>query len=160
MIYRTVTVEPEIIGSVIQAQAELTDGIISVEPEFITKVRTYGGETQHTIHLEFSDSTDTDIDAYYDDSLIGTMITAYQPSTWTYNNKTVYVAELDGMEWYNATPSPETWETLFNANEQLNSETPYNGWWIEEMSDVPIPENSVWRITLNGVVYKIGRAHV
>lgn len=60
-----------------------------------------GGATQHTIHLEFSDSTDTDVSVYYDDSLIGTMITAYEPSTWTYSSKTVVVAELDGTEWYN-----------------------------------------------------------
>ena len=111
--------------------------------------------TQHTINLAFSDNTDTDIDVYYSDSLIGTMITAYEPSSWTYNNKTVYVAELDNVEWYDATPSAETWETLFDANEQLNSETPYNGWWIEELADVQIPQNSVWRVTLNGVVYRL-----
>lgn len=65
-----------------------------------------GGATQHTIHLEFSDSTDTDIDVYYDDSLLGTMITAYQPSTWAYSTKTVEIAELDGVEWYNINTIP------------------------------------------------------
>lgn len=65
-----------------------------------------GGATQHTIHLEFSDSTDTDIDVYYDDALIGTMITAYAPSDWTYNNKTVTLAQLDGVTWYEYTPIP------------------------------------------------------
>lgn len=65
-----------------------------------------GGATQHTIHLEFSDSTDTDIDVYYDDALIGTMITAYAPSGWTYNNKTVTLAQLDGVTWYNPAVIP------------------------------------------------------
>ena len=59
-----------------------------------------GAGTRHTIHLEFSDSTDTDIDVYYDDSLIGAMITAYAPSGWTYNSKTVTLAQLDGVTWY------------------------------------------------------------
>ena len=57
-----------------------------------------GGATQHTIHLEFTDSTDIDIDVYYDDALIGTMITAYTPST--YGGKTVTLAQLDGVTWY------------------------------------------------------------
>ena len=65
-----------------------------------------GGATQHEIHLEFSDSTDTDIDVYYDDSLLGAMITAYEPSTWTYNNKTVTLAELDGVTWYDKQSIP------------------------------------------------------
>lgn len=112
-----------------------------------------GGATHHTIHLEFSDSTDTDIDVYYDDSLIGTMITAYQPSTWTYSNKTVYVAELDNVEWYNVTPSPATWETLFNGTESLEAEDPYPYFWIEQLGNTSIPVGSVWRITLNSVEY-------
>lgn len=76
---------------------------------YIVLPSTGGGSpsaTQHTIHLEFSDSTDTDIDVYYDDALLGTMITAYQPSTWTYSSKTVYIAELDGVEWYNINTIP------------------------------------------------------
>ena len=65
-----------------------------------------GGATQHTIHLEFSDSTDTDIEVYYDDALIGAMITAYAPSGWTYNNKMVVEAQLDGVTWYEYSPIP------------------------------------------------------
>ena len=116
-----------------------------------------GGATQHTIHLEFSDSTDTDIDVYYDDSLIGTMITAYEPSTWTYGNKTVYVAELDGVEWYNATPSPETWETIYtnNALDYIqDSQEPYPYCWISSLSNVSIAAGSVWRITYEGTPYR------
>lgn len=66
-----------------------------------------GGATQHTIHLEFDDSTDTDIAVYYDNALIGTMLTAYAPSGgWTYNNKLVVEAQLDGVTWYQYTPIP------------------------------------------------------
>lgn len=57
-----------------------------------------GGLTQHEIHLEFSDSTDTDIEVDYDDSLIATMITSYEPVT--YGGKTVTLAQLDGVTWY------------------------------------------------------------
>ena len=68
--------------------------------------------TQHTIHLEFSDETDTDIDVYYDNALIGTMITAYSPTPWTQNNKLVYYASLDNVLWYDGSG---TWETVYDA---------------------------------------------
>lgn len=55
--------------------------------------------TSHTIHLEFTDSTNTDISVYYNDALIGTMITAYTPTT--YGQKTVSSAALDNTVWYN-----------------------------------------------------------
>ena len=54
----------------------------------------------HVIHLEFSDSTDTDINVYYNDALLGTMITAYAPKTWTYSSKQVVLAQLDNTTWY------------------------------------------------------------
>lgn len=63
-----------------------------------------GGATQHVIHFEFFDSTDTDIDVYYDDPYIGTMITTYTPAT--YGAKTVTLAQLDGVTWYEPTPIP------------------------------------------------------
>ena len=66
--------------------------------------------TQHTIHLEFSDSTDTDIDVYYDDSLIGTMITSYDPTT--YGGKTVTLAQLDGVTWYEPANIPMNTELI------------------------------------------------
>lgn len=66
-----------------------------------------GGATQHTIHLEFTDSTDTDIEVDYDDSVLGTLITAYNPTgEWHYNSKTVISASLDNVEWYSYTPIP------------------------------------------------------
>ena len=68
--------------------------------------------TQHTIHLEFSDSTDTDIPVYYNDSLLGTIITAYEPSTWTYSSKTVTLAQLDGTTWYDKQSIPLNTELI------------------------------------------------
>ena len=65
-----------------------------------------GSLTQHEIHLEFTDSTDTDIEVDYDDSLIATMLTAYGPGTWMYSNKQVAEAQLDGVTWYTATIIP------------------------------------------------------
>ena len=65
-----------------------------------------GGATQHTIHLEFSDSTDTDIPVYYNDSVLGTIITAYAPNTWTYSSKTVNLAQLDSVTWYDKQTIP------------------------------------------------------
>ena len=59
-----------------------------------------GISTNHTIHLEFSDSSDTDIDIYYTDSLIGSMITAYSPASWTYSSKEVILAQLDNVTWF------------------------------------------------------------
>lgn len=63
-----------------------------------------GGATQHSIYFEFSDSTNTTINVYYDDPLIGTMITAYEPVT--YGQKTVTLAQLDGVTWYEPADIP------------------------------------------------------
>ena len=60
--------------------------------------------TQHTIYFEFSDSTDTTITAYYDDSFISDAITATTPTT--YGQKTVTLAQLDGVTWYNPADIP------------------------------------------------------
>ena len=109
-----------------------------------------GSATQHTIHLEFSDSSDTDISAYYDDSLIGTMITAYEPNTWTYSSKIVVVAELDGVEWYNKTV---TWTTLFSGTANANADTPYNYFWVSDLSSTYPTAGSAWRITLDNTEY-------
>lgn len=109
-----------------------------------------GGATQHTIHLEFSDSTDTDIDVYYDDNLLGTMITDYEPSAWTYSAKTVVVAELDGVEWYNKTVS---WTTLFSGTTNANADSPYNYFWISDLSSIYPTAGSAWRITIDNTEY-------
>ena len=65
---------------------------------------TAGGATQHTIHLEFSDSTDADIEVDYADSWVGSLITSTEPTT--YGQKTTVEAQLDGTTWYEYTPIP------------------------------------------------------
>lgn len=54
--------------------------------------------TSHTIYFEFSDSTDTTITAYWDGTFISDAITATTPTT--YGQKTVTLAQLDGVTWY------------------------------------------------------------
>lgn len=56
--------------------------------------------TQHSIYFEFSDSTNTTINAWYDDAFISNAITATTPTT--YGGKTVTLAQLDGVTWYQA----------------------------------------------------------
>ena len=107
----------------ITAQGVLTEGTSSGGSVSITDqanatgttcVITSGGSapsaTQHEIYFEFSDSTDTTIDVYYDDALISTMITAYTPTT--YGNKTVTLAQLDGVTWYEPANIPLNTELI------------------------------------------------
>ena len=81
--------------------------------------------THHVIHLEFSDSTDTDIDVYYDDSLIGTMITSYEPVT--YSSKTVSLAQLDGVTWYQPSVIPIGVQLIDYAECEYNKALNANG---------------------------------
>lgn len=60
--------------------------------------------TAHSIYLEFADGTDLTIPVYYDNALIGTMITAYTPTT--VGGKTVTLAQLDGVTWYDPANIP------------------------------------------------------
>lgn len=110
------------------------------------------GATQHIIHFEFTDGTETDIDLYYDDVLIGTMITNYVPET--YGAKTVDVAELDGIIWY--TRPSETWETVYSGNVPYypDDENIYPYCWISDLSDVLMPDASVWRVTFDQIEYR------
>ena len=110
-----------------------------------------GGATQHVIHLEFTDSTDADIDVYYDDSLISTMITSYDPVT--YGQKTVDTAALDNVVWY--TRPSGTWETVLNSNVHVNAGDPYNDMWLGDLGDVAIAVGSVWRVTIDGTSYTL-----
>lgn len=67
----------------------------------IGAIQTGGGTpsaTSHTIYFEFSDETDTTITAYYDSSFISDAIRATTPTT--YGGKTVTLAQLDGVTWY------------------------------------------------------------
>lgn len=77
------------------ASSDNADGYSSVV------VNVSGGSpsaTQHTIYLEFSDNTNTTIPVYYNDSAVGSMITQSKPVT--YGQKTVTLAQLDGVTWY------------------------------------------------------------
>ena len=60
--------------------------------------------TQHDIYFEFSDETNTTITAYWDDSFISNAITATTPTT--YGNKTVTLAQLDSVTWYEPASIP------------------------------------------------------
>ena len=109
--------------------------------------------TAHTIYFEFTDETDTTITAYYDSAFISDAITATTPTT--YSSKTVTLAQLDGVTWYEYNPS-ETWETVFDGNiawtHEDNGDYPYC--WIGDLGSTPIIVGSVWRVTYNNTEYR------
>lgn len=104
--------------------------------------------TAHTIYFEFSDGTDATIPVYYDDTVIGSLITTSKPTT--YNGKIVETASLDGVQWY----VHETWETVLEDTLNCNPDTPYNYFWISSLQDVYPALGSVWRITVEGTEYR------
>lgn len=106
-------------------------------------------QSQHTILFEFEDTTSASITAYYDSAFISDAITATTPTE--YGGKTVNSASLDGTAWY--TKPVGSWETLFENNANLEADDPYPYFWITELADVVIPQNSVWRITFDGTSY-------
>ena len=63
-----------------------------------------GGGTAHTIYFEFSDGTDTTLTGYWDSTFISDAIKATTPTT--YGQKTVTLAELDGVAWYEPAAIP------------------------------------------------------
>ncbi len=152
---RTITAL-DISDSTLETASQLAQGVTGYN-KYGNKLTGTGGSgpsaTQHTIHLEFSDSTDTDIDVYYDDPLLGTMITAYIPET--YSGKTVDVAELDGVAWY--TRPTETWETYVDGmvTYLYESDGDYPYCWISELGSTPIVVGDVYRITYQNVEYRL-----
>ena len=104
--------------------------------------------TQHTIYFEFSDSTNTTINAWYDDAFISNAITATEPTT--YGGKTVTLAQLDGVTWYDVTSG---WELVHDGRY-----TPYNDYgyyfWIPAMASIIPTVGSVWRITIDSTSYE------
>ena len=60
--------------------------------------------TAHTIYFEFSDGTDTTLTGYWDSTFISDAIKATTPTT--YGQKTVTLAELDGVAWYEPAAIP------------------------------------------------------
>lgn len=105
--------------------------------------------TQHSIYFEFSDSTNTTITAYYDDSFISSAITATTPTT--YGGKTVTLAQLDGVTWYEK--SAETWETLYEGTQPLRDDSGYY-FWIQDLASVVPTVGSDWRITIDSTSYE------
>ena len=61
-------------------------------------------QTQHTLYWEYSDSTSETETAYWDGTFISDAILATVPTT--HNNKTVTLAELDGVAWYEPSAIP------------------------------------------------------
>lgn len=90
----------------------------------VANIPTGGGLTQHEIHLEFSDSTDTDIEVDYNDSWVGSLITSTEPAT--YGAKTVTLAQLDGVTWYQPQQIPLNTELVDYSscvsNKAINSQ--------------------------------------
>lgn len=120
--------------------------------------------TRHTLYFEYEDGTTETEYVYYDDTLVGTAITATTPTTRS--NKTVTSAQLDGVEWYSYTPPTpepepepvaENFETLFDDNIDIrpNGEGDANtGYiWLSSLANVDISDGSRWRITVDGVSY-------
>ena len=109
--------------------------------------------THHEIYFEFTDSTDTTIDAYYDDAFISNAITATEPTT--YGQKTVDTASLDGVTWY--ARQAETWETIYEDSINAIQDNPYPYFWFgsSTISNVYPTVGSVWRVTFNGTVYRL-----
>ena len=109
--------------------------------------------TAHTIYFEFSDGTDTTITAYWDGTFISDAIRATTPKT--YGNKTVTLAQLDGVTWYSFDHT-ERWETMFDGD--INwmhadiGDYPYC--WISSLGNTPITVGSVWRITYDDTEYR------
>lgn len=109
--------------------------------------------TAHTIYFEFSDGTDTTITAYWDGTFISDAIRATTPKT--YGNKTVTLAQLDGVTWYSFDHT-ERWETMFDGDinwmHEDNGDYPYC--WISSLGNTPITVGSVWRITYDDTEYR------
>lgn len=104
--------------------------------------------TQHVVHLEFTDETNTNVNVYYDDSSFSSIITSSKPTT--YGQKTIESAQLDGVQWY----IREVWETVYDDTPTANADTPYAYFWLSSLADVYPTAGSVWRITFDGVEYR------
>lgn len=104
--------------------------------------------TAHTVYFEFSDNTNTTLTIYYDDAFTGGAITATTPTS--YGNKTVTLAQLDGVTWYDRTNS---WELVNEGRYTLNDSYGYY-FWIPDMASIVPTVGSVWRITIDSTSYE------
>lgn len=106
--------------------------------------------TRHTLYFEFEDETTETVYAYYDDSFISSAITATTPTTR--NNKTVTSAQLDGVEWYSYTPTPQpsgNYTTIYDGNIQTQNGMDI----ISELSDWYFTDGVQYRVTVDGTPY-------
>ena len=129
------------------ASSDNADGYSQV----VVNVPNSGGSTpsvtQHTIHFVFTDETTTDISLHYTDTFTASAITATTPTT--YNNKTVETASLDGVVWY----SRPQYEVLFDGSVIFQEQSPYNGIFINALSNLYPVSGEVYRITIDNVIY-------
>ena len=103
---RTITAL-DISDSTLETADQLANGVTGYNKLGVKLTGTGGGgpsATQHTIYFEFSDNTNTTINAWYDSTFISDAITATTPTT--YGQKTVTLAQLDGVTWYAPSPIP------------------------------------------------------
>lgn len=110
--------------------------------------------TQHSIYFEFTDNTNTTITAYYDDSFISNAITATTPTT--YGGKTVSLAQLDGVTWYDMTSG---WELVHEGRYTPMDDYGYY-FWIPAMASIIPTVGSEWRITIDSTSYECTAKHV
>lgn len=90
----------------ISANGVTTEDVTNYASARITVNVSGGGTpsaTRHTLYFEFEDGTNQTVYAYYDDAFIGSAITATRPTTK--DNKTVTLAQLDGVTWYSYDPT-------------------------------------------------------
>lgn len=119
---RTITAL-DISDSTLETADQLAQGITGYNKLGVKLTGTGGGTpsaTQHTIYFEFSDSTNTTITAYYDSTFISDAITATTPKT--YGGKTVTLAQLDGVTWYEPADIPLNTQ-LIDYNDVLTGYT-------------------------------------
>lgn len=112
----------------------------------------------HVIYWEFEDNTNLTETVYYPNTFVGNAITATTPTT--YNNKTVTLAQLDGVTWYSYTPTPTppepsgNYETAFDGSvTSIQNDNGRNVFRSEEMSEIWFSLGQTWRVTLNGTAY-------
>ena len=149
--YSSVTVNVQNGASITEVQNQYGTEIVVTSAQGATP-----SATRHTIYFEFTDETNETVYVYYDNSFVGSAITATTPTT--YGQKTVTLAQLDGVTWYSYTPptppTPGEWETIFSSDTvSANSDTPYNYFWLSTLSDFYPVEGVTYRITIDNIEY-------
>ena len=138
----------------VQGGAAVTETQGTYGTEVVVTSGSAPSATQHTIYFEFTDETDETIIGYWNGTFISDAVTATTPTT--YGQKTVTLAQLDGVTWYSYTPpTPGQWETVWSGQANTVPEDPYPYFWISDMSSVYPTEGEVWRVTINNTEYVV-----